>query len=320
MKFISRILCILIIMVLLVSAPANYIYAIIPGEDAYTQQYANRYHKNMSTGKVTMTTIDYNELVEKVEKLGYSNDVICETYGEQTEMTNSVEEEYNPNAQFGTWEKINPATGSEHVKTVYVGVYIGEEGYARGSGFLIGSNTVVTCGHCVYNKKFTEYSGDKWADRVIVFPARAGDTYPVGSTSAYEIIVPEEWTDDQNKNHDWAILRLNKEFNVGKMGLKTQSASYKGDSIRILGYPGYINEKWNKYMYKTKGTVSSDNTYRIFSKNTSTDGGMSGGPTYISTSSSGNLVIGIHRGHNDTTNDAVRITKDLFNEFATYRD
>lgn len=73
-------------------------------------------------------------------------------------------------------------------------------------------------------------------------------------------------------------------------------------------------------MYKTEGTVSSDNAYQIYSNNTCTEGGMSGGPMYITSSASGNTAIGIFAGHTETKNVAIRITKDLFNEFATYRD
>ncbi len=142
------------------------------------------------------------------------------------------------------WVSVNPATGGQYRNTVYLDIRT-DNGRYRGTGFMLGPNTVATCGHCIYN---TEYGEDNWANSVIVTPARAGTSSPYESATSTTMEVGGNWANNQDETDDWGIIRLNTNLgnSVGWLGLRTQSASYNGTSVNVNGYPKLYDSDGNE--------------------------------------------------------------------------
>lgn len=223
-----------------------------------------------------------------------------------------------PNAEtralLGSWSEINPATGGQYRNTVYV-EYIKNGNRARASGFLIGPSTVATAGHVIY-------SGGKFAVDIVVIPARAGSSYPYGTAGYNGAVVSSGWYDNEDGNYDWGIIELDSNLgdSVGWLGLETKTTSYNGKSVMSNGYPKTVNGTTKHTMYRTNGTVSSSQTYKLYSQNTNAAGGMSGGPLYYYSSSTGYTAIGISTTGGSNSNGYIRITRELYDIFLSYRN
>lgn len=216
------------------------------------------------------------------------------------------------------WAAINPATGGQYRNTVYLDIRA-EKGRYRGTGFMLGPNTVATCGHCIYN---TKYGGNNWANSITVTPARAGASNPYGSATSTTMEVGGNWANGADITDDWGIIRLNTNIgnNVGWLGLKTQEASYNGTSVNVNGYPKLYDNAGNEIsiMYRAWGTVTSSYNRMLRSTNINNKGGMSGGPMYIYSSKYGYQAIAFTRGETSSYNSYVRIDDWIFNKFKTY--
>lgn len=214
------------------------------------------------------------------------------------------------------WTEINPATGGQYRNTVYLIIETENGGY-RGTGFMIGPNSVATCGHCIYN---TKYGGNNWATSVTVVPARANSSYPYGSATATNLEVGGNWANGADINDDWGVIRLNSNIgnNVGWLGLKTQTASYNGTSVKVNGYPGKVGGVTKYTMYRASGTVTTSLDRMLRSTNINNTGGMSGGPMYIYSSEYGYQAIAFTRGETSSYNSYVRLDSWIFNKFKSY--
>lgn len=140
------------------------------------------------------------------------------------------------------------------------------------------------------------------------------------------IIVYDAWTDDNDAEYDWAIIELNSNIgdSVGWLGLRYQGSSYNNTSISINGYPSTVDGNTTRIMYRSDGTISSSYTRLLRSTDTNLIGGMSGGPVYIYSSSSGYTAIAIATSGVTTSSDSkynrfVRITQDVYNDLVEYR-
>lgn len=233
--------------------------------------------------------------------------------------------EYSPNAILGSWKEINPATGGQYRNTVYINITT-KNGSFRGSGFMIGPSAVATAAHVIYNN---EFGGDNFATSATITPAKANNSSPYGTAKAKTFVVYDEWTDKHNAEYDWAIIELDSNIGdkVGHLGLRWQSASYNGQSIPMNGYPKYLSstDKTEHFtMYSSSGTIYHSSTRLLWSKDTNTYGGISGGPTYFYSSNTGYTAIGITTGqaklNGVLSNMIVRITEEVYNEFAAYRN
>jgi V8-like Glu-specific endopeptidase len=82
----------------------------------------------------------------------------------------------------------------------------------------------------VYN---TEFGGDNYIENGSVFPAHADNSNPYGSSDIIGVVVYDAWTDDNDREYDWAIIELDSNMgdNVGWLGLRYQGSSYNGTSI-----------------------------------------------------------------------------------------
>lgn len=216
------------------------------------------------------------------------------------------------------WQEINPATGGQYRNTVYLDITTTNGSY-RGTGFMIGPNTVATCGHCLYD---TDYGSNPWAQSIEVIPAMANDSYPYGSAYAKGLTVSGNWSQKGDAKYDWGIIRLRTNIgdNVGWLGLRWQSNSYNGTNVNVNGYPGQVGGRDKYTMYRANGSVTSSYTKMLYSTNINNIGGMSGGPMYIYSSQYGYQAIAFTRGENPNFNVYIRIDEGLFEKFSSFRD
>ena len=165
-----------------------------------------------------------------------------------------------------------------------------QDGYCAGSGFLIRSNVVVTCGHAVYDKSY-DPNNSYWANEIIVTPAAnaTGNTAPYGTAGVKVYICSTGWINNADENYDWGVLILDSDIGnlTGWHGLHYQSSSYNGTKATAKGYSN------GRTQYVTKGTISSTSSKTFASKDMYVQHGMSGGPCYTKIDGYGYLVIGI---------------------------
>jgi V8-like Glu-specific endopeptidase len=103
------------------------------------------------------------------------------------------------------------------------------------SGNLIGRRSVLTAGHCVYS---ADEGG--WATSMQVIPGLNGSYMPFGSTWAVHFTSVTDWTQDQDRNWDFALVTLDRDIGdvVGWLGYASVTDSTLSSThVDIQGYP-----------------------------------------------------------------------------------
>ena len=187
------------------------------------------------------------------------------------------------------------------------------------TGFLIGPNAVATAGHCVY-----DHTRNGWAKKITVSPARSGSENPYSITSSTSFEAGGDWVRNGSITDDWGIIKINKNFGIGWVGLRNQSSTYMGKGVTVAGYP-WETEKYGSniidpYMFTHTSTVTGESGTRVLQyKNLDTSSGQSGAPVLSYFSDTGNTAIAIHRGQINYANAGVRIDQWLYNKLVSYR-
>src|SRR5699024_6890533 len=106
------------------------------------------------------------------------------------------------------------------------------------TGFLVGKDTVVTAGHCIYNS-----SRGGWATNVSATPGRNGASTPFKTYQAKRLYSVKGWTEKRKPEYDYGAVKLNGSpgSNTGWFGYRTTNSSDLnpvGISATISGYPG----------------------------------------------------------------------------------
>ncbi len=185
------------------------------------------------------------------------------------------------------------------------------------SAWSAGNFHLVTAGHCVYNydpNGDDDTSDQKWADEVWVYagqtdrvsPFECGNQYcadlPYGWARSRYIRSYSGWTVNQNHNHDFAVITLDRNAGqrTGWMGRSSDVSA--GDSVNFSGYPtetphvpAGINVQYKGF---DSGNVVSTTDYRI-ELSAFVYGGHSGGPSWRYTNGE-RYVVGIHSTSNRT--------------------
>ena len=193
------------------------------------------------------------------------------------------------------------------------------------TGWFVNARTVVTAGHCVYDK-------DKnlgWARNIVVYPGYNADNpanvAPNGQSSMHRMFVNTGWSDYANGNYDYGAIQIKDPLGntVGHFGFYNAGKNaLEGKQVRVTGYPG---DKKAGTMWTAKDIVNKGKA-RLYIHQVDTFGGESGSPMYHKKNSCYPCVVGIHRAVYNSGpwkgyNNAVRIiddVKDNLNEWMNY--
>lgn len=195
----------------------------------------------------------------------------------------------------------------------------------RCSGFLIGSNTVITAGHCVHPG-----GGGSFYPKAsyTIYPGYTGTSAPWGSCTAKSLHSVIGWTSSGLAAHDYGAIKLNCTVGntVGWFGYwwTSLSSNLLNQNTVITGYPGD----------KPLTQWASVDQVRIVETNqlaysNDTVGGVSGSPVWqdrppgAPVASNGRYVMAIHAygaATGSTVNRGTRITQLVFNNLTNWRN
>lgn len=182
-----------------------------------------------------------------------------------------------------------------------------------GTAWMYWDDIAITAGHCVYNK-----SCGGWATSIIVKPCANGSNNPYGTVYARHLHSGSQWTDNSNPYYDYGVIELTAKIgnDTGWFGTLTRTKTFKNSDITIVGYPG----EYYRQMWGMSGKVKRNTIHKIY-YDIDTTPGQSGSPVYQYNSEYGYVAIAIHTNGSSsiTTNSGTRITKDLFDYFASFR-
>lgn len=143
------------------------------------------------------------------------------------------------------------------------------------TGWMIGADTLITAGHCVYSR-----DDDAWIPRAQLraWPGRDGNTAPYGSCTVASLHSVSGWVDDFSTEYDYGAVKLNCSVgtSTGTYGFMWQDASLTGTATYNRGY-GQDQPFGTQWASFDEIRVTHDR--ELFYQH-DTIGGNSGGPVY----------------------------------------
>lgn len=195
---------------------------------------------------------------------------------------------------------------SHYKKIVCLRTYINGSEYC-GTGFMIGSNIMLTAGHCMYSQAL-----NKNVDEMRVYYLQNGDVISSNYTYPAGWIVPNKYKAGDD-NYDWCIVFLQQHIGNTTGYFNYAVTPNSASSVFVSGYPS----ESDVYQYSSSGALSYYNAYQFY-HTCSTLGGHSGAPIF----GAGGTVYGIHTyGSNLASpkhNWGNSITQELFNTIEYY--
>ncbi|MEB2589473.1 serine protease [Bacillus cereus] len=181
--------------------------------------------------------------------------------------------------------RVNDTTSYPYSAVVHIATQYNSGEIYGCTGALISKDTVLTAGHCIYNKE-------------------------IGG-----------WTDNENSNYDYGTIKLNGSPGdyTGWFGYRTTYVeSPKGLLAVIPGYPAdkIGNERYT--MWRDYGPIEGVNPSRLTYK-IDTYEGQSGSPVYHYFDT-GIKIIAIHTRGNKNMNFGNRITDNVFNNIKRWSE
>lgn len=248
------------------------------------------------------------------------------------------EYEYEPSATFASTTKLieHPEDSEQYANTVFISVTDAYGGTARGTGFLIAPNAVVTAGHMVYDDGTSTdgvgYGGNGWITSSSITVANGTwSSTPKATTRGIEYHCGYDWAKKGDLTNDWGLILL--EDSIADCDLSHFKLGYIDGAVgqtnvSLNGYPASTStdtptqseEIWA--MYEVKGYIcsESDATKPLRSNNMVSYAGASGGPCY---KTSGFIqkdysVIGIYSHKNRYNTYYTKIDSGLYNFYKQY--
>ena len=275
-------------------------------EESFTEAQSTQEEKIMMYDATTgeTTEIDMDNLAQKIATTYTRN-------GGNYTRTESYDplaflEEPNPITPYSTYTRVtNTSTFPYRVTCRIKAEVYGNE--LIGSGYLVGSNLLLTNAHCVMNMDDNDQTFADW----VAYPGYNNGAYNGVSSGWSKIIYSSNWKGNHSVADDWCLCILNSNIGsqVGWFGCQSYgtNAEMNGLAVKTIGYAA--SEGNGKYQYYSTGTLSNVQNGYFYSSAMST-GGMSGGPV---TRTSDNYAVGINRGHTSTSAVGVRITQNIIN-------
>lgn len=178
---------------------------------------------------------------------------------------------------------------------------------ARGTGWLVGPNTIITAGHCVYSKVLKS-----WNKSIEVYPGKDHDQSPFDSYTSSIFWTVEGWKEKLSPQYDYGaiILEQNIGEEIGYFGFRWDfDSEINNKNATNAGYPADKKREEASTQWTMSGEVELVSDGRQLAYMIDTAGGNSGGPIWLE--SSDYQVIGIH-AYGECPNLATRINKDVF--------
>ena len=131
------------------------------------------------------------------------------------------------------------------------------------SGTLIDPRHVLTAGHCVYFHQSDGINFYDWAEKITVVPAYDAGSQPFGNAVAVQLHSWTGWTDDEDFDHDYGLIDL--ERPVGALagwlgyGWNSSCSFYTGSTFRHIGYPAEAPYS-GEFMYTNSGSYDGCET------------------------------------------------------------
>lgn len=214
-------------------------------------------------------------------------------FGEPLEMTPTAESILASDDRI----KVKNTTVFPYSATVFVQSTFPNGDVYVGSGSLVSSDGVLTAGHMIYNK-----ARGGWATKVVIYPGLNGTVAPFGSATAIKLFSVDDWTNNQDTQHDIGMMRLDKPigYQTGWFGMTTTAS--QNETVQTSGFPG------DKYgaMYKASGIVDTL-TETALHYTFDTSAGQSGSPVYTT----GNSLVAAHTYGGNTDNFGTRINSTV---------
>ena len=170
----------------------------------------------------------------------------------------------------------------------------GRFGSGTGTGWLVGPNTIVTAGHCVFDRRI-----GGWADSIRVIPGRddSHEPFPQAVTVATRFSSVRRWVEDNDRGYDFGAIHLDQPIGevVGWFGFASLSADrLRNFGVNIAGYAGDKKFEGRRLAFHS-GRVLQVDERRVY-YDADTMGGQSGGPVWIHTDEKPDepVVVGIH--------------------------
>jgi len=192
--------------------------------------------------------------------------------------------------------------------------------WARGTGWLVAPNLVITAGHCVHDG-----AGGNYFKQVEVFPGAAnsvqGPITPFGSQTSTKLFAAKEWTGDGSIADDYGAILLEAGFknadgkDPGVYDVAVVSDDVlKEAKLNMFGYPG---DKPIGQMWFAGGEIFRLEPARLFYK-IDTYGGMSGSAVMLTYSDGRRMVVGIHN-YGGCPNKAARVTDKVMADLNVWK-
>ncbi|MBK8255896.1 MAG: trypsin-like peptidase domain-containing protein [Polyangiaceae bacterium] len=202
-----------------------------------------------------------------------------------------------------------------------------------GTGWLIGRNTIITAGHCVFphirgSRTDPDYRYNDWAAEIEIYPGANGLTTggkprsPVTPARSTSFEAPENWWQHVDEEWDFgAIFIPNPPADWDSLGYFAFAAYGDADledsMVNVAGYP---TDKTDPVEVGTQWSCAQKVvrvTRRRLYYEVDTFAGQSGSPVFLQLPISGKtktVAVGVHNygDRGGVANSGARITKDLF--------
>lgn len=184
-----------------------------------------------------------------------------------------------------------------------------------GTGWLIGPQTLMTAGHCVYI-----HDEGGWPTAIEVLPALNGATEP------YERLVSKPgslhaskaWIDARERMADYGAITLPKRLGdqLGWFGFGALAdAQLKDATLNIAGYPVDRDNATRQYFHARVATKVEP---RVINYDIDTHGGQSGSPVWVNQGEK-RIAVGIHTTGSSFGNSGTRINQQVYADMLAWR-
>lgn len=241
-----------------------------------------------------------------------SNEIPTETVGDEYVMTAGYNPfENNSRSIIGEDDRdpIDNTSTFPYSAIGYLNLTYSDGCSARGTGFMVSANCMLTAGHCL----MCDDHGSEVSSMTAYFGYESTSSYlkkvTVTTDDALFYTDPNYTGSQKNYDYGYVVFETNVGNTTGWLGLASRSNSVLTDmDVTVTGYR-------RGTLYECAGTIDSVTTYRV-KYDADTEAGESGCPVYYYNSTYGNQAVAIHTHGTSTSepcNSGWRITSTFIN-------